>query len=367
MNRELLPKISSQPSKEELDQYYRELVRINQYPFKGPEEAIKQLTFESFGSPDMEGTRYEFKENLNILVLLDASGSMANQINGKQMMDSAKDSINAFVSNLPEEANIGLRVYGHKGDGSDKNKDLSCGSSELKYPISAYEETSFTKALETVKPAGWTPIDLAIQEAERDLANYSSESNTNIIYLVSDGVETCNGDPVKAVKTLYDSNISPVVNIIGFDVDNEGEAQLKEMADTVNGIYQRVSDENELKKELDKINDISMAWEKWKKRSETKISSKDTRNAIDIFVYITGEEYNASFEELTIDNLLFDLKEAGDVDKESYKYLQQVNDEYHDWIKEEVEGFKVMLEQIKVDNYNEAKKQLEEIYQKNTQ
>src|SRR5699024_1190050 len=54
------------------------------------------------------------------------SGSMADTIDGKPMMDIAKNSINNFVSDLPDEVNMGLRDYGHEGKATGKTKEESC-------------------------------------------------------------------------------------------------------------------------------------------------------------------------------------------------------------------------------------------------
>ena len=48
--------------------------------------------------------------------------------------------------------------------------------------------------------------------------------------MISDGVETCDGDPVQAAKDLHNSNLNVTVNVIGFDVDQDGRKQLKETA-----------------------------------------------------------------------------------------------------------------------------------------
>ncbi|MDZ5474413.1 VWA domain-containing protein [Bacillus sp. 31A1R] len=361
-----LPDISNNPTQQQLDHFYRELVRLVQKEFKGLEEAFKQLKFQSIGNPEMEDERYQFKDQLNVEILLDASGSMANKIDGKVMMDSAKDAIMSFVQQLPEEANIGLRVYGHKGSGSDSDKQLSCESSELFYSISGFNKERFQTSLDKVKPAGWTPIELAINEAKEDLSQYDGTENTNIIYLVSDGVETCGGDPVSAAKELYDSNISPIINIIGFDVDSEGENQLKEMAKATEGIYQRVNDESELKRELDKIAEIADMWKDWKEQNQKKIDYKKVSNSLDIFVYITQEEYNATFEDMEIDLILSAFKRGGKMDSESYDYLYQKNTDYHNWIDSEIARFKKELHALNEKGYSEALKELEKKYQENT-
>ncbi|OXT11546.1 amino acid dehydrogenase, partial [Bacillus sp. OG2] len=94
------------------------------------------------------------------------------------------------------EANVGLRVYGHKGTGSDADKKMSCASNELVYAPQPYNEAELSKALNKFKPAGWTPLAQSLMEAQKDLEAYKGEKNKNIVYVVSDGIETCDGNPV---------------------------------------------------------------------------------------------------------------------------------------------------------------------------
>ncbi|MEL4027458.1 VWA domain-containing protein [Caldifermentibacillus hisashii] len=263
-----LPDISRNPSKKELDYYYRELLKMVQKDYEGPENLIKRLKFETFGNPEFSDSRYQFKENLNVVFIIDASGSMAQKINGKEKMASAKDSILNFVNKLPKDAKVGIRVYGHKGTGSDSDKALSCSSSELVYPISNYNEGGFQAALNKFSPSGWTPIGLALREAKNDLASFDGANNTNIVYLVSDGIDTCEDQPIEAAKDLYSSNISPIINVIGFDVDSEGQNQLKQIAAATEGIYNTVTNESELQKELDQLNNLADQWQEWLERGK---------------------------------------------------------------------------------------------------
>ncbi|KAA9015981.1 vWA domain-containing protein [Niallia endozanthoxylica] len=362
-----LPDILDNPSKQELDYFYRELLKLVQDEFKGPENLMKEMRFQAIGSPDMEDSRYQFKENLNVEIILDASGSMAQSIDGKTKMEIAKETITDFVSELPEGAKVGLRVYGHTGSNADSDMKLSCSRSDVVYPISPMDGAPFQTALDSVQPTGWTPTGLALREAKKDLEAFDGQNNTNIVYLVSDGVSTCNDDPVQAAKELYSSNISPIVNVIGFDVNAEGQNELIEIADATDGIYQKVNDESELKKEFDKISDLAQTWKDWKEKNTQALERKKVQNELDIFGYITEEGANATFEGTEIGLILFIFKENGKMDVESYRYLDKVNDEYHDWINSEVEKFEAELKSLNNSSYAEAIKALEEKYQQNTQ
>ncbi|WP_252502253.1 VWA domain-containing protein [Sporosarcina sp. Marseille-Q4943] len=362
-----LPDISGNPTDNELNTYYNELLAIFQQGFLGPEEIIAKIKFQALGNPDIENPRMQFKENLNVLVLLDGSGSMGKNIGGQTQMEAAKKAIVQFVGNLPKEANVGLRVYGHKGTGSSTDKAMSCSSSDLLYPIQPYEKNAFKQSLDQVKPAGWTPTELAITEAHKDLANFDGENNTNIVYLVSDGISTCDDDPVEAAKALYDSHITPIINIIGFNVDNDGQKQLKEMAKVVEGTYQDVTDAETLQNELDQTNEIAEKWAKWKEDKEAGLENQRVDNRLEIFMYGADEFGKLVNERQQIGFALQYLYQTKKVmTRDSYKYLTDRNMEYHQWINDEYEELKKSLRETNEMQFNEAIKALEEKYLKNT-
>ncbi|WP_342536152.1 VWA domain-containing protein [Sporosarcina sp. FSL K6-3508] len=198
-------------------------------------------------------------------ILIDASGSMRAMAGGKTRMDSAKDAVLDFAKQIPEDATMSMRVYGHKGSGNQADKQLSCTSTE-NYYSGKFEEKAFREALGKVQPAGWTPIGLALETVKEDIP---ADAEEVVVYVVSDGIETCGGDPVKAAGDLVAGNIQTVVNIIGYDVDNEGQTLLKKVADAGNGEFIYVNSEKELRKYMRaQYEVIQKQWWEWKETSQ---------------------------------------------------------------------------------------------------
>ncbi|MBP1913337.1 D-amino-acid dehydrogenase/Ca-activated chloride channel family protein [Lederbergia galactosidilyticus] len=198
-------------------------------------------------------------------ILIDASGSMKAMVGNKNRMDAAKEAVFEFAEQIPENATISMRVYGHKGSGSDADQELSCTSTENFYNGN-FDNGKFKKALDKIKPAGWTPIGLALETVKEDIPENTDDV---IVYVVSDGIETCGGDPVKAAEDLVSADIETVVNIIGFDVDNEGQKLLKEVATAGNGEFTYVDSEQDLKKYLKaQYEEIQKAWQEWKRAGQ---------------------------------------------------------------------------------------------------
>jgi len=198
--------------------------------------------------PKPDGFDDGYRENLNIVIALDASGSMNGKVAGGQKMEIAKQAINNFVDTLPERANVGLIVYGHKGSNSESQKQESCAGVEPVYQIGKLNKGEFLRVVNSFNPTGWTPLASAIAKSGEALNGQTSETSTNLVYVVSDGIETCGGNPVQSAKNLNQSNIKAVVNIIGFDVDNAAQTQLKQAASAGGGQYFDAKNSDELNK-----------------------------------------------------------------------------------------------------------------------
>ncbi|BCU80330.1 hypothetical protein JIR001_01130 [Polycladomyces abyssicola] len=212
---------------------------------------------------------------MNVEILIDSSGSMAGQVQGQTKMDLAKQAVQQFAANLPEGANVAVRVYGNKGTNSEKDKAISCSSSEILYPLQKYDASRFQQSIANLKPAGWTPLAASIKSAQNDLAKQQGEGIQNIIYVVSDGVETCGGNPVQEAKNLHNSNIKAVVNIIGFDVDDAGQKALKAVAEAGGGSYQTVNNQEDLRSyfEREKAR-LDEEWREWSLNSWKDVTDK---------------------------------------------------------------------------------------------
>lgn len=170
----------------------------------------------------------------NAIILLDASSSMLLHADGRLKMDTAKNAVKGFAMTIGKGSNVSLYVYGHAGTQNKSDKNLSCGTIDEVYPLGKYDEKNFDEAVDEVKASGWTPLAGAIKQARLD-HEQSTEDIT--LYIVSDGAETCDGDPVAEAKAFAELSKDRHVNVIGFQVDQQSESQLKEVAEAGNGTY----------------------------------------------------------------------------------------------------------------------------------
>jgi Ca-activated chloride channel homolog len=163
----------------------------------------------------------------NLIFILDASGSMAAQVQGRIKIDVAKEVLSSLIKDLPMSANVGLVAYGHrqKGDCSDV-QELS--------PLGPINKEELISAIGGIHPKGMTPITFSVQKVAEGLKGIANETT---IILVSDGEETCKGDPCALVRELKASGIKFVMHVIGFDVNEKQKAQLSCIARAGGGTY----------------------------------------------------------------------------------------------------------------------------------
>jgi hypothetical protein len=185
------------------------------------------------GEKDTEMKKGVVMPKKNIVVIFDASGSMNTALNGEKKIDIAKRSLNAYIDTLSPEVNLGLLAYGHVGSNSQADKAVSCDTVEEKYYLGPVNATVIKEKVNAIPAKGWTPITNALNKADALLANHQGEDNR--ILLVSDGEETCGGDPIVAAKKIKLENAR--IDVIGFDVQGKAAEELKNISVQGGGGY----------------------------------------------------------------------------------------------------------------------------------
>ncbi len=163
----------------------------------------------------------------DILFMLDGSGSMWGQLNGVAKISTAKTALSGLVSDLHGQRNIGLMVYGHRREGD-------CGDTEMILQPGNHALGNIQAAINNITPRGKTPIARSLMEAGEVLSVAERPSS---ILLISDGLETCGGDPCAAAAQLAARGIDTRVHVVGFDLSEQEAAALQCIADNGNGRY----------------------------------------------------------------------------------------------------------------------------------
>lgn len=157
-----------------------------------------------------------------IEIILDASGSMSGLIDGREKIDIAHGALSSLIEQLPDTTQVALRAYGHRRTGD-------CGDIELVAPLQPVNRAGLIETITRVRPAqrGRTPMAQALQQVAGDFQGVSGEK---LVVLVSDGDETCDGNPVQVAEQLRAIDPFLRVSVIGFDVGQE-EAWRQRLSD----------------------------------------------------------------------------------------------------------------------------------------
>jgi Mg-chelatase subunit ChlD len=177
-------------------------------------------------------------------IVVDASRSMWGQIDGVSKMEIAKLTLDDVSYWFPDDFDLALRAYGSTS-ASDTN---DCADSSLLVPFGEVNRDPIRRAIADLRPTGQTPIAYALNQAGRDFGTLQSD---RAIVLVSDGIESCGGDPVQAAHALREQGI--IVHLIGFGLGNAAEedtASLRAVASASGGRYVTASSAEELKAAL---------------------------------------------------------------------------------------------------------------------
>lgn len=178
-------------------------------------------------------------------IVVDASRSMWGQIDGRAKMEIATEILHDAASSLPDELHLALRAYGN-ASAADAN---DCMDSALLVPFGAANRAPIHAAIAELRPRGQTPIAYALRKAAADFAAFDSERT---LVLVTDGIESCGGDPVAAARQLRDLGIA--IHVIGFGLGNGAEedtASLQTIAYASGGSFFTANSADELRGALE--------------------------------------------------------------------------------------------------------------------
>jgi Mg-chelatase subunit ChlD len=170
-------------------------------------------------------------EDRAVEIVVDASRSMWGRMDGEPKMVVAKDILQEVSYWFPEDLDLALRAYGSTSP-SDSN---DCADSALLVPFGDANREPIRQAIAGLRPLGQTPIAYALNQAARD---FGTRQDDRALVLVTDGIESCGGDPVQAARELREQGI--VVHLIGFGMGSaadEDTASLQAVADASGGRY----------------------------------------------------------------------------------------------------------------------------------
>jgi hypothetical protein len=181
----------------------------------------------------------------SVEIVFDASNSMWAQLGGESKISIAKAILSDALDWLPRDVTLALRVYGHQ----HRRELRNCQDSELLVPPGTGNRQRIRGAITAFRPRGQTPLGYSLEQIAGDFGDIAGE---RAVVLVTDGIESCGGDPVGAARSLQKNDRIPV-HVIGFGLGNEGDADpasLRAIADASGGKFLTARSAEELRDAL---------------------------------------------------------------------------------------------------------------------
>lgn len=177
-------------------------------------------------------------QDVSVALILDTSGSMLSGLGDSTRIDVAKGALtNLVTQTIPAGTNVSLRTFGDTPD--------SC-ETRLVVPRGPLDPAAMAQTINNIPVVNLvrTPIGESLLQVAGDLG---TGPGPKIVVLVTDGEETCGGDPAAAIQSLVASGIDVRVNIVGFTVDDPTlQAQFTQWAQLGKGRYIQATNADEL-------------------------------------------------------------------------------------------------------------------------
>ncbi|MDQ2065571.1 VWA domain-containing protein [Xinfangfangia sp. CPCC 101601] len=170
------------------------------------------------------------------IIVLDASGSMWGQIEGRAKLEIAREALGQVLASTPADSEIGLMAYGHRSKGD-------CADIELVVAPGKGTAGAISSAANAMKFLGKTPLSDAVRKAAEELRY--TEEKANVI-LITDGIETCNADPCALGQELEAAGVDFTAHVVGFGLSAEEGKSVACLAENTGGSYIQASDASSL-------------------------------------------------------------------------------------------------------------------------
>ena len=183
-------------------------------------------------------------EITDLALIVDYSGSMnAKMSDGATKVASAKKCVSDLIDKLPKDLNVALIVYG-------TSKQRGCQDIDVIQPLGPMDKAALKTKINGFNATGMTPIAASLELAGQELAKAKGGP---AIVLVTDGAETCHGDPVAvAAKLAAQFGVKFGLNVIGFGIEPNERAGLAAIAAKGHGKLMTVETASELTDALKK-------------------------------------------------------------------------------------------------------------------
>ncbi|MBN2523130.1 MAG: VWA domain-containing protein [Bacteroidales bacterium] len=188
--------------------------------------------------------RYE-PPDTRILFIFDASQSMMAYWESDRKIHIARNTLISIIDSLEHLDNVqmALRLYGHQSPVPPQD----CSDTRLEVPFAKGNAARIRQELRYVTPKGTTPIAGSLEAGAKDFPP-DCYNCRNIIILITDGIEACDGDPCAVSLELQRQGIVLRPFVIGIGID-EGFRKTFECI----GYYYNAADEERFSEVLEVV------------------------------------------------------------------------------------------------------------------
>jgi len=213
--------------------------------------ATESLTPGKASGPGLLRTSLKTAAAPRYYLILDPSGSMLARLGERSKFDVARKALLGLIDELPDEASVALRVYGHRKaateDGAEEDTELVLPMK----PLDRTHRDALAETIRALRPRGRTPLGLSLRESLGDLRRLTAREQTRVVLLSDGGDDTRSGiDPLQSAESFGKLQDVGLI-VIGFDVGDQGGArQLQKIAAVAKGSHLTPRDEQTLARSL---------------------------------------------------------------------------------------------------------------------
>ena len=183
-----------------------------------------------------------------VAFVVDGSGSMWGRMGGRTKIEIAKEILDDALDWLPPDLTLSLRAYGHRVE----REAQDCQDTELLVSPADDNRAAIRAAIAGLEPKGQTPLAYSLGQVGGDFGAFQGE---RAVVLVTDGVESCEGDAPAAARALQPESGAPgiPVHVIGFGLAGASRADLESLraiADASGGVFVTAGSGDELRSAL---------------------------------------------------------------------------------------------------------------------
>lgn len=152
-----------------------------------------------------------------ILIIFDASQSMLGKWQSDSKFNIARKLVYEMLDSIVDVPNteLALRLYGHQFQFPPQ----VCSDTKLEVPFAPNNIEKIKARLKRSSARGTTPLAYSLEQAANDFPK--DNNSRNIVVLITDGIEECDGDPCAVSAMLQKKGIflKPFIIGIGQDFD----------------------------------------------------------------------------------------------------------------------------------------------------